>query len=255
MVDNQLIRNYPHKPFLDDLERVREDAEEELDESITALTSGTFSNFRRWKFLIDYSIEVIALRYAFKEDLGVLRNRFKTVSGYLAKAIAVCNHLNRGALVRWYSVAAIAGDETATCALLSLSDEQLEHPSYINTDYMRSVARTVRAFHNSDREATLLGIQLVEAASSKATPSEQRIYGTLISLIAAILQINQTVIQAAIEQRAQQFAKDFRRGEDNYSPEGLLDINALGIIARGRISFGVKVLAESVYIPRGLVEG
>lgn len=88
------------------------------------------------------------------ENSNNLKKMFVSTSNYIISAMVRSNYLDYGTFIKWLSINAVTNNKKATRLLLDKREEHLEHPYYVNTEYLGTVAKGISAFHAGDIETT-----------------------------------------------------------------------------------------------------
>ena len=245
-----LIINYPRKPNLNNLEKLLNIYETELEEVRASLNARLIKDFKEWQFLIEDSLSILSIKYAMGENSNNLKNTFTSISSDINSAMAICHYLDYGTFIKWLSVTAVANHKKATRLFLDKREEHLEHPYYVNTDYLRVAARVISAFHAGDIETAKAQINIAIDLSG----GKNYFLITLVLMVKAVIDEDRSRLLQLIEARAKLFTHTYFQEEKRIVAAALLDFDGLGILARGRHTYGVKILGESVYLPRTLLD-
>lgn len=243
--------SYSHHPKTETLERFRIRFKKQLDKYLKKLDNQEIKNHFGWEILIDYVLANLSLNYCFEESSEQLIQQIQEISHYIGQGIFTYEYINHDLFIQYLSIATLAKDNDTLDTLLNLNDEQLENPAFLERDYPRICAKIIRAYHQQEIDKIH---QLISSARNfpKVSPQRKRWLGTLIDLIEAIINQDTPQIKQGIMKRQETYLKIYKRGDERHSPESLLDINGLGILARGYQNYQLNTEVETVYLPKSL---
>lgn len=249
------MKKYPHAPdeqvLADNLAASRERLVPARDRKPELLASRTE---RFWSLNTEAAVECACLGYALGDD-------DTTVTAYLDEAIRCCvDGLAGGApfgvsqASEQLSVALILGRSDFARTLAGQPLERYALPGVTVPQALQTFFQAYARLASGDARAAAARLRELDdpRTMAKLPRTARALADSVRRMLHSIIQRDETVFAAALEDRLQSHVKQFSNPDIANFPQGLIDLQALGLIQLARQA-GMHSATDSVYLPLSLL--